>query len=124
MMPSKINQRIEKIKKRYNDEMTALANEVLRSRIIPYCQKHCLSFAMLNGTPYLIDAKNNYVSVPKFIENLFEVDDQQYNRKLFYFIEDYKHSENFDLMLADQKHFKRKCQNEHASNSLYSLTCL
>lgn len=117
MKPSQILKRLEKLEKQYFDQFTELADEVLESRIIPYCKEHRLSFVMMNGIPRFINQDNEYVKPPRFIHNLMEITDSHNNPILWQLSKDFKFSDDLDFNAADEKHHSKK----YAGRSLVSL---
>ena len=118
MTPSQIEKKIEKISEKYHLEMSNLADEVLHKKIIPYCDKHELSFFIINGIPSLVDKNNNYVSLPKFILNLYNICDENGN-KFIYYMNDYNPLKH-NLLSADEKHFANKYKNRELGSLMFS----
>lgn len=119
MTPSKILKKIESLEKKYSDDLKKLANEIMDKKIIPYCQEKRVSFLMMNGIPRLVDENNEYVDLPKFILNLYEVSDSNGDRILYY-CKDYKFSETVDFMKADQSHHDKKYANRELCSLIFS----
>lgn len=119
MTPAKILNRINALQKQYEQELRNLADEVLKNRIIPFCQEHKLSFVMMNGLPRLVNESNEYVALPRFMHNLFELADEKGDR-LMYWMNDYKYSESIDFNEADIKHHEKVYANRSLGSLIFS----
>lgn len=119
MIPSKLKKRIEKIQDKYNSEISQLANEVLYKKIIPFCNKNELSFFMINGIPRLVNKDDNYVPLPLFIKNLYEIHDKNGDNLMYFITEDYNPFK-YDLNLADRKNFNGKYKDRTLSSLIFS----
>ncbi|NNP70423.1 hypothetical protein [Acinetobacter sp. Ac_5812] len=119
MTPAKIKKRIDAFQKQYEEELRNLAEEVLQNRIIPYCKEHKLSFVMMNGVPRLVNQSNEYVVLPKFMRNLFEVTDD-HGDHLMYWMNDFKFSDTTDFNEADEKHHKKAYTDRSLASLVFS----
>lgn len=104
----------------YEQEFEKLAMEVFHSRIVPYCQYNKLSFTMMNGIPRLINANNEYVTPPKFIVNIFDIEDNHGNKLLWQITESYKYNDSVDFNMADFKRHKRRYANRPLTSLIFS----
>ena len=120
MKPSQIEKRIALLEKKYLDELQKLADEVLDKRIIPYCQKNKVSFMMINGVPRLANEANEYVALPKFMHNLFDISDSNGDKLLYQLSREFKFSGNIDFNKADEKHHEKKYANRSLGSLIFS----
>ena len=120
MKPYQIKKQIELLEKQYQDSLSKLANKVLDERIIPYCKENRLSFNMVNGVPRLINENNEYVNLPKFIQNLQEISDEVGDLLIWKLTKSYKFSDVVNYDLADRKFHDAKYENRPL---IYSIFC-
>lgn len=113
-MPITPKQVQEKLDKFYDNVyikgLEEIAKEFFDQRIVPYCQKHQLSFTMMNGLPRFVDQGNNYVSLPRFMQNIVDISDREGNR-LMWHMPDYKHQPAVDFNTADSKFWNKRAEH-------------
>lgn len=107
MTPSQITKKLKKLEADYIKQKELLARTVFEKRIVPYCQKHKLSFVMMNGIPRFTNANDEYVSLPKFMDSIIEISDSEGDCLMWYF-DSYKHNPTVDFNSADHKFWLSK----------------
>lgn len=116
MTPKTMQTKLDQLQARFEYDKQLLANEFFEARIVPYCQTKQLSFTIMNGRPLFCDANNNPVKNPLFIQNFFEVADEEGNR-LAWLLPSYKYKPETNFNEAD----KRLHEKTYLGRSLASL---
>lgn len=107
LTPLNLNKRIERLVRSYERGLENLAMEVFHDRIIPYCEYNKLSFTMMDGIPRFVDSNNEYINPPKFITNLFNIEDEYGNKLLRKITESYKYDDSVDFNIAFFKQYEK-----------------
>lgn len=110
MTPKVLQGKLDKLYAEYEKTKEVLAEEYFNKRIKPYCIENKLSFTMVNGLPRFINLQSEYVSTPKFIQNIVDVSDPEGNRIMWDF-PDYKYSPEVCANKADHKFWSARAEH-------------
>jgi hypothetical protein len=110
LTPKKLQNQIDKL---YNDvylkEFENTAKNYFDEKIKPYCVKNKLSFSVMNGIPRMVNQENQYVRIPKIIENILDISDPEGIRIIWY-LPNYKYSEKADFNEADTNYWTNRAK--------------
>lgn len=120
IMSVKIEKKLKALKKLYDDELTKLADAIFDEKIAPYCKERQLSFTLMNGIPRLVNLDNEYVKVPNFIVDLFEICDENGHCLMYASTKEYKFSEDVDFDKADTKNHEEQMKSRSLASLVFS----
>lgn len=102
--PKQVENDLSRIYENYRDTLHQYANEIMKSKIIPYLKEKQLSFVVMNGWPEVYNKVGERQKLPKVIENLCNICDPTGDKILYYFRDYNPFDQNFsDLSIADYK---------------------
>lgn len=124
MKPYVVKSKLDSLLKSYMYELEKLADKMVEDRIIPYCKKNNLSFTMMNGFMRLVDKDDQYVELPQFMVNMYDIYDDMGNLLVHQISIEYKHkSTDFNQVDIDnwKKRNSKKTLNESILGAMMAM---